>query len=256
MLNASVGVQRVIGRLRRPPSPRVSNAMTVAVNFVVAVHPQRRFRAVVAVFSLAPRRDRTARGGASVPPVRQARISLISRVGHERTVALVAAAILLSASVVSVSASRAAPATGGTTGPGTDVRIVVGGGVGTDNGGTITEADPPPDVLSQSQIAVIDDTVPAPSWTDAPGPWPDAQAQPAAAAGDTSVVGPFLDDGTLLKPVAVDTTVPDGSGLVQTYKVKPGDTLTGIATKFGISMMNHLVGEQPEVRTTCTSARC
>ncbi len=31
------------------------------------------------------------------------------------------------------------------------------------------------------------------------------------AALDSTVEGPFLDDGTLLKPVAVDTTVPDGS---------------------------------------------
>ena len=43
------------------------------------------------------------------------------------------------------------------------------------------------------------------------------------------VEGPFIDDGTLVKPVAVDTTVPDGSELVRTYKVKAGDTLAGIA---------------------------
>ena len=30
------------------------------------------------------------------------------------------------------------------------------------------------------------------------------------------VEGPFIDDGTLVKPVAVDTTVPDGSELVRT----------------------------------------
>ena len=35
----------------------------------------------------------------------------------------------------------------------------------------------------------------------------------------------------------MNTTVADGRGLVQTYKVKAGDTLTGIASKFGISMM-------------------
>ena len=44
-----------------------------------------------------------------------------------------------------------------------------------------------------------------------------------------AVEGPFLDDGTLLKPVAVDTSVADGSALVRTYKVKAGDTLAGIA---------------------------
>ncbi|HEY6012978.1 MAG TPA: M23 family metallopeptidase [Candidatus Limnocylindrales bacterium] len=41
----------------------------------------------------------------------------------------------------------------------------------------------------------------------------------------------------MLKPVAVNTTVADGRNLVRTYKVKSGDTLTGIASKFGISMM-------------------
>ena len=42
-----------------------------------------------------------------------------------------------------------------------------------------------------------------------------------------AVEGPFIDDGTLVKPIAVDTTVPDGSALVKTYKVKAGDTLAG-----------------------------
>ena len=52
-----------------------------------------------------------------------------------------------------------------------------------------------------------------------------------------AITGPFLSDGTLLKPVAVDTTVEDGSDLLRTYKVKSGDTLTGIAAKFDVSMM-------------------
>ena len=49
--------------------------------------------------------------------------------------------------------------------------------------------------------------------------------------------GAVLDDGTILKPVAVDTTVADGKGLMRTYRVRSGDTLTGIARKFGVSMM-------------------
>ena len=39
-------------------------------------------------------------------------------------------------------------------------------------------------------------------------------------------------------PVAVDTTVADGSDKLTPYKVKSGDTLTGIAHHFGISMMS------------------
>ena len=51
------------------------------------------------------------------------------------------------------------------------------------------------------------------------------------AGATVAVEGPFIDDGTLVKPVAVDTTVPDGSDLVETYKVKAGDTLAGIASQ-------------------------
>lgn len=236
MLNASVGVQRAIGRLRRPPSSRVSSARTVAVSLVALLRPQCRVRALVHAARLAPPRERTSRSVASPQPIRQARISLISRVGHERAVALVAAAILLGASVVSVSASRPAPATGGPTGPGSDVRLAVGGGVGVNNGGTISEADPPVDDPTLSQSAVIDDSAVGNVGATL-GAVADAQAEPGTATEDVSVALPFLDDGTLLKPVAVDTTVADGSELMQTYKVQTGDTLTGIAAKFGVSMM-------------------
>jgi murein DD-endopeptidase MepM/ murein hydrolase activator NlpD len=47
----------------------------------------------------------------------------------------------------------------------------------------------------------------------------------------------FAEDGTLLKPVAVDTSVPDGRALLVSYTVAQGDTLTGIASRFGVSMM-------------------
>ncbi len=49
--------------------------------------------------------------------------------------------------------------------------------------------------------------------------------------------GPYVDDGTLYKPVAVDTTVESGSSLLRHYKVRTGDTLTGIASRFGVSAM-------------------
>jgi len=124
LLNASVGVQRAIGRLRRPPSSRVSSATTVAVSLVAALQLQRRVRAVASASRLAPFRDRTARVGAAAYPTRQARVSLIARIGHDRAVALVAAGILLGASVVSVSVARPVPATGGPTGPGTEVRML------------------------------------------------------------------------------------------------------------------------------------
>jgi murein DD-endopeptidase MepM/ murein hydrolase activator NlpD len=164
-------------------------------------------------------------------------MSLVARVGHDRTVALVAAAILLGASVVSVSASRVAPATGGTTGPGSAVRLAVGGDGGTDPRGTITEAEPPPDVLSLGQVGAIDDPASPSRVQAALSAGVDAESQPLPAGGGAAVEGPFLDDGTLLKPVAVDTTVADGSDLMESYRVQTGDTLTGIAAKSGVSMM-------------------
>jgi murein DD-endopeptidase MepM/ murein hydrolase activator NlpD len=53
----------------------------------------------------------------------------------------------------------------------------------------------------------------------------------AAAASAT------VDDGTLYKPVAVDTTVKSSVGMLDHYTVKDGDTLTSIANRFGVSMM-------------------
>jgi murein DD-endopeptidase MepM/ murein hydrolase activator NlpD len=47
----------------------------------------------------------------------------------------------------------------------------------------------------------------------------------------------YVDDGTLYKPVAVDTTVQSAVGMLQHYRVRTGDTLTGIANRFGVSMM-------------------
>ena len=38
--------------------------------------------------------------------------------------------------------------------------------------------------------------------------------------------------------VLLDLTLPDGSGLVRAYTVAAGDTLAGIASKFGVSMMS------------------
>lgn len=60
-----------------------------------------------------------------------------------------------------------------------------------------------------------------------------------ALVGGADVQAPtdFVDDGTLYKPVAVDTSVESASDLMQTYTVKSGDTLTGIASRFGVSMM-------------------
>jgi murein DD-endopeptidase MepM/ murein hydrolase activator NlpD len=55
--------------------------------------------------------------------------------------------------------------------------------------------------------------------------------------GQTIDTAAVVDDGTLYKPVAVDTSVKTSAGMLQHYTVKQGDTLTGIASRFGVSMM-------------------
>jgi murein DD-endopeptidase MepM/ murein hydrolase activator NlpD len=58
----------------------------------------------------------------------------------------------------------------------------------------------------------------------------------------------FPEDATLYKPVAVDTSIQSSTDLLQHYTVAAGDTLTGIANRFGVSMMtlwwaNHLTAK-------------
>ena len=81
------------------------------------------------------------------------------------------------------------------------------------------------DQSGSDAFGAIDDREPIDPGTD------EAPAEAVAGAGSV------LDDGTILKPVAVDTTVADGKGLMRTYRVRSGDTLTGIARKHGVSMM-------------------
>jgi murein DD-endopeptidase MepM/ murein hydrolase activator NlpD len=225
LLNASVGVQRVLGRLRRPPSRQASSASTFQVRSLATARRLRQgLQSAVVASALVPW---GARRIGALGAVRSDRRSLIARLGPDRTVAIAVAGILLGASVIGASGASPAPATGGTNGPGTGVRIAVGGGIGFGHGGTIAEDGPSMGDTFDSQAARIDQVTGM-----------DQAAGDAASGSDPSAVeGPFLEDGTLLKPVAVNTTVADGRNLVSTYKVKSGDTLTGIASKFGISMM-------------------
>jgi murein DD-endopeptidase MepM/ murein hydrolase activator NlpD len=241
LLNASVGVQRVLGRLRRPqidptmtslPAPRRVAIRGISMSGVrrspVArrfAHPVRRSPAVVVPGVADIRRILRA-----IPVRRIAR-----ELGHERLVAVAVAVIVLGASFLSVTPIRSSGATGGTSGDGQSPRLAIGAsGDGTDVGSVQEDyldssayvgADP--DVSAVRRAYGIDVTEPAGSPTDAL----------LAAQGAAVVVGPFLADGTLLKPVAVDTAVPDGRDLMRTYKVRSGDTLATIARKFNVSMM-------------------
>ena len=216
MLNAPVGVQRVIRRLRRPSSEDPAPAATLQIrSLVMARQIGMRLRDVAGIAHLIPARsDRRA-----VPAARPLKRSLLDRFGHDRVLAVSVAMIVLAASVASVSASGAAPVTpvaavGGPEGDGAGPRLAVGGGPGSDQTGSV-EAAYPTNPGIDAELATVD----------------------APAQDQTAVQGPFLEDGTLLKPVAVDTTVADGKDLLRTYRVRSGDSLTGIANKFDVSMM-------------------
>ncbi len=155
----------------------------------------------------------------------------LGALGHDRVVGLVVAGIVLGASVLSLGPAGALGATGmtgatgitgdigGPTGAGEASRIAVGG-TGDDTGGVLES------YTDGTAIGAAPNVIAASAF--------DAASKSSA----TVVEGPFLSDGTLLKPVAVDTTVSDGSALVKRYTVRSGDTLSGIADKFGVSTMS------------------
>jgi murein DD-endopeptidase MepM/ murein hydrolase activator NlpD len=271
LLNASVGVQRALDRLRPVPGQRSSKAQVIhrqslalARGVRALVLPERMHdgtdertrtgthlvpaaasapaeathhqtvtpepaRRKVGRSAIAPR-SVAADSARVVAPARIARRSLVSRIGADRAVPAAAIAILLVASAVSSAPalSQSGPV-GGTIGDGHEARIIAGGVASAVGGPDGSINDSPLEGLGI--IAGIQND-------GSTGGDQDPAAQDAA-------VGGTLDDGTLLKPVAVDTTVADGKGLMRTYRVRSGDTLTGIARKFDVTMMtvwwaNHL----------------
>jgi murein DD-endopeptidase MepM/ murein hydrolase activator NlpD len=245
LLNASVGVQRVLGRLHRPPSQPARGVVEVRQRRLAAARRLRHgLHSVAAATDLLPARPARVHHDR---PVSLDRRSLLHWLGQDRAVAIAVVGILVGASVLSVTAGHAAPNTGNTSGAGTAAKIVIGGTGGTeaatdgsgpsgdgstaDSGasdgsdatGDVQFGDPNPPTAHQDQFAAID-----------------LGAGSAAGAGDAQVdvEGPFIEDGTLVKPIAVNTVVPDGSALIRTYTVKSGDTIAAIATEFKVSTMS------------------
>jgi murein DD-endopeptidase MepM/ murein hydrolase activator NlpD len=219
LLNASVGVERVLGRLRRPRNLGWDRSETFQTRSLAAARRASGLvRSAASTARLAPTHER--RRVTSV--VRRERVGLVARLGQDRVVAIAVASIVLLASVASVSAgtTRGGAAIGGTDGSGNGPRLEIGGGAGLAAAGAFGQLD------EDGDQPVVGDVEGAGSSPD-----------PSGDTVDATVSGPFLDDGTLLKPVAVDTTVDDGADLLRTYKVKGGDTLSGIAKRFHVSMM-------------------
>jgi murein DD-endopeptidase MepM/ murein hydrolase activator NlpD len=163
------------------------------------------------------------------------RPSLVDRLGPDRLVALSVASILIGASVVSVAAGTSGvaggpgvavsagtdAAIGRTTGAGVAARIAVGGGAYLDPVGDVVLGQPVPR--------------PAPAFAGSAVDVGVVSDRSGGQSDSVGVEGPFLEDGTLLKPVAVNTTVADGRSLVRSYTVKAGETLEGIAKQLGVS---------------------
>ena len=210
MLNAPAGVARAVARLRPTKSERTTRmhgtrrrsiglARSLAVRVAAFAH----------LAQLAPR-----------PTVRPRPITLrravAVRLASERMLPIIAAVVVLGASLISFQPAAAAHSTGAVDGAGSAPRLAVGGGTG--------------EQLDPAELAAMNDTGAA-------------GAYPAEVP-----VQSYADDGTVYKPVAVDTAIQDGKSLLQRYTVQSGDTLTGIASRYGVSMMtiwwaNHLTSK-------------
>jgi murein DD-endopeptidase MepM/ murein hydrolase activator NlpD len=234
LLNASVGVQRVLGRLRRPSIDSIP-AMTLPASLRahtrlhrVRVAPRaiptrrypmarrRRRRPVVSFHMPSLASLRASRRSLRALPFRRA----FKVLGQERILGVSVAGIVLAASFLSVTPGRPSGDIGGPTGDGPSSRLAVGGSGDNDDTGSVVEA----------YVRAPDRAVDVESGA--------AGAQPQnVATTQVSIEGPFLDDGTLLKPIAVNTSVPDGRDLMRTYRVKSGDTLAKIAAHYDVTTM-------------------
>jgi murein DD-endopeptidase MepM/ murein hydrolase activator NlpD len=192
---ATVGVQRVIARLRSGTGRRSATAVTF----------QRRS------VSLA----RTLRSSASPS----------ARPSAERLVPLTAVAIVAIAVALSNIGTVASGPTGNTSGAGTEPRVALGGAVsGADGDAAGIDGDLGDPVAAEGNVGLDGSDL--------------SRGDSRLAPDDrVSIEGPFSADGTLIKPGSVDTVVADGADLIRSYRVKAGDTLTGIARKFHVSMM-------------------
>ncbi len=201
MLNAPAGVARAIARFRPTTSERSTRANRFHRTSVGVLRGLgARFAALAHRASLAPR-------PATRPRPVAIRRTFAVRLSSERMLPIIAAVVVLGASVLSFQPATVAGAVGSVDGPGTAARIAIGG--------VTTEQLDPIEIAVQQA----------------------ASRSTTALSGDAHPLETYADDGTLYKPVAVDTEVLDGSGLLETYTVKSGDSLTGIASHYGISMM-------------------
>jgi murein DD-endopeptidase MepM/ murein hydrolase activator NlpD len=215
LLNARIAARRLQSRLRGDaidPEPRVGPASRPGLGVA---------RRADAALRAAAQRPGSVRHDPAARPARGP-IAVLRRLeAPERLVPALVAALLLVASVTAVP-GLAGGATGGTKGGGAAPRIAVGG----EQDPYVAAALGPNDGAGVVDPGLgLDETV------------AQVLAVQEATSDTPDVTGQFLADGTLLKPVVVETTVEDGSDKLRRYKVRAGDTLTGIASRHGVSMM-------------------
>ncbi len=225
MLNATVAARRLKSRLRGDgsgPGSRVESPPRPGLGLARSLD--------AALRAASGRQAATASAAPAARPVRTPAALLRRLESPERLVPVLVAGFLLVASLTAVP-GIASGATGATDGAGSAPRLVVGGDVGPNGGVGDVGFSVDSGVLGPNDGAGTDPGLGA----DESAARLTAGQEPAGGA--PAVAGQFLADGTLLKPVVVDTTVEDGRGQLRTYKVRSGDTLTGIASQTGVSMM-------------------
>ena len=164
----------------------------------------------------------------SVAPAGRLSLGLASAVRPfataERALPIAVAAIVAVASMLALLPSTPAGSAGAAQGTPTSPRLAINGGVryldASDDPGAAA-------ILDAQKVEASFQPVTLPT---------DVTTQPATeqASQDTGAV---TQDGTLITGYAPVTTVEDGSSLIQSYRVKKGDTLSTIASGYHLSMM-------------------
>ncbi|HSH32478.1 MAG TPA: M23 family metallopeptidase, partial [Actinomycetota bacterium] len=176
-------------------------------------------------------RNRPAPEVAVVRPLSGNRHGLLYRIGHDRVTGILVAGVVGVATVISIAPQAAtadAPAMGAVDG-------ATSGPVGGPVGGPSGDGSAPR--LAVGGAFAVEQKPTGPEQADVPVTPEFREVNPvtyAPAAREELISGPFLEDGTLLKPVSVDTTVPDGKDLLRRHKVKSGETLASLSKKFKV----------------------
>jgi murein DD-endopeptidase MepM/ murein hydrolase activator NlpD len=266
LLNAQVDVQRLMRLLPSTPSSGPSASVrfhrrTSAADAGLAASSfaASRRRQVSGVRLAQAHRARTFRAPVAVSATIAAWASRIAssatrrfdhslrpdapRTGHA-TLPLVAILAVLVLAVATTFPSAPLGPTGGTDGSGDGPRTAIAGSVGagqlddTDSasngelgaGSHARNARGGLSRLDPEALALL--TEPGAETVD-----PSGGTAVGTLSPEEELTGPYLDDGTLVKPIFVDTSLSDGRVLLKTYRVRSGDTLVGIAHRFGVSMM-------------------